>query len=233
MRDPAILYARRMIKAVIFDCDGVLVESETIAHEVELEALAGIGLHYDPHDFAVRFMGMSDKAFWAALDADGMARLGRPIMDEIREPMLVRYRHALETRLTEVDGALSAIKALKLPKAVGSSSTVRGLEFKLKKVGHWDHFAPHIYSGEQVAHAKPAPDLFLHAAKMIDMQPQDCLVIEDTVNGVPAGRAAGMTVWGFRGGGHMTDRIAERLTHAGAGRVLNNWAEAEALFAAL
>lgn len=229
----AIPYAVLMIKAVIFDCDGVLVESETIAHEVELEALAGIGLNYDPHDFAIRFMGMSDKAFWAALDEDGIARLGRPIMNEIREPMLVRYRHALETRLTEVEGALSAIRTLKLRKAVGSSSTVRGLEFKLKKVGHWDHFAPHIYSGEQVAHAKPAPDLFLYAARMLDTRPQDCLVIEDTVNGVTAGRAAGMTVWGFRGGGHMTDRIAERLSHAGAECILRNWAEAETLFGSL
>jgi HAD superfamily hydrolase (TIGR01509 family) len=211
----------------------VLVESEVIAHEVELAVLAEIGMRYDPHDFAIRFMGMSDTAFWAALDADARAQLGRPIMDEIREPMLARYRRAIETRLTEVDGALSAVRALRLPKAVGSSSTVRGLEIKLKKVGHWDHFAPHIYSAEHVTHAKPAPDLFLHAARMLDVDPRDCLVIEDTVNGVTAGRAAGMTVWGFRGGGHMTDRIAERLTHAGAERIVADWAEAEALFAAL
>jgi len=62
-----------MIKAVIFDCDGVLVESEVIAHEVELEVLSAIGMHYDRHDFAIRFMGLSDKAFWAALDADGQS----------------------------------------------------------------------------------------------------------------------------------------------------------------
>ena len=222
-----------MIKAVIFDCDGVLVESEVIAHEVELAVLSGIGMHYDAHDFAIRFMGMSDKAFWAALDADGREKLGRSIIDEIRPPMRERYARAIEERLTEVEGALSAIKALRLPKAVGSSSSVKGLEIKLKKVGHWDHFAPHIYSAEHVTHAKPAPDLFLHAAKALDVQPEHCLVIEDTVNGVTAGRAAGMTVWGFRGGGHMTDRIAARLTDAGAERVVRDWAEAEALFATL
>jgi len=222
-----------MIKAVIFDCDGVLVESEVIAHEVELEVLSAIGMHYDRHDFAIRFMGMSDKAFWAALDADVQRQLGRSIIDEIRPPMRARYEKAIAERLTEVNGALSAIKALRLPKAVGSSSTVRGLDVKLRKVSHWDHFAPHIYSAEHVTHAKPAPDLFLHAAKALDVKPQHCLVIEDTVNGVTAGRAAGMTVWGFRGGGHMTDRIAERLTEAGAERVVANWAEAETLFAAL
>jgi HAD superfamily hydrolase (TIGR01509 family) len=222
-----------MIKAVIFDCDGVLVESEILAQEAEMGVLAEIGLHYDPHDFVIRFMGKSDKVFWAELEADGRERLGRSIIDEIKEPIKTRYAKAIEERLTEVDGALSAIRALKLPKAVGSSSTVRGLELKLKKVGHWDHFAPHIYSAEHVTHAKPEPDLFLHAAKALDVRPRDCLVIEDTVNGVMAGRAAGMTVWGFRGGGHMTDRIAERLTDAGAERVVRNWAEAEVLFAAL
>ena len=132
-----------------------------------------------------------------------------------------------------MDNALSASKALTLPKAVGSSSTVRGLEVKLKKVGHWDYFAPHVYSAEHVTHAKPAPDLFLHAAKALDVKPEHCLVIEDTVNGVTAGRAAGMKVWGFQGGGHMTDRIAARITEAGAERVVKNWADSETLFRAL
>ena len=161
-----------MIKAVIFDCDGVLVESEVIAHEVELAVLGEIGMSYDAHDFAIRFMGMSDKAFWAALEADGHERLGRSIIGEIRQPMKDRYAKAIEERLTEVAGARQAIGALKLPKAVGSLSTVRGLEIKLKKVGHWEHFAPHIYSAEHVVNAKPAPDLFLHAAKALGMQPQ-------------------------------------------------------------
>jgi HAD superfamily hydrolase (TIGR01509 family) len=222
-----------MIRAVIFDCDGVLVDSEILAHEIELAVLADIGLTYDAHDFALRFMGMSDKAFYAALDEDGRTRLGRPILDEIREPMRTRYKAAIETRLTEVPGALGAIRALRLPKAVASSSGEHNLGVKLKKVGHWEHFAPQIFSADHVVHAKPAPDLFLLAANALDMRPADCLVIEDTVNGVKAARAAGMTVWGFRGGGHMTDRLAERLLDAGAERVVNDWAEAEKLFAQL
>ncbi|HXC57050.1 MAG TPA: HAD-IA family hydrolase [Rhizomicrobium sp.] len=218
---------------MIFDCDGVLVDSEVLAHEVELAVLQGIGMPYDPHEFTARFMGTSDKAFFAMLEADGQARLGRSIVDEIRGPMNARYRQAVEERLTEVAGALSAIRALRLPKAVASSSTERGLAVKLKKVGHWEHFAPHIYSAEHVAHAKPAPDLFLLAAKALDVAPANCLVIEDSVNGVTAGRAAGMRVWGFRGGGHMTDRLAARLSEAGAERIVADWAQAEALFAAL
>jgi HAD superfamily hydrolase (TIGR01509 family) len=222
-----------MISAVIFDCDGVLVDSEIIAHEVELAVLSEIGLGYDSHDFAIRFMGMSNAAFFAALDADGRERLGRSIADEIREPIKQRYYQAIEERLTEVPGALAAIRALRLPKAVASSSEEGALGFKLRKVGHWEHFAPHVFSAQHVKHAKPAPDLFLLAAKALDVPPAECLVIEDTVNGVAAARAAGMQVWGFRGGGHMTDRLAARLTEAGAERIVTDWAEAERLFAAL
>ena len=222
-----------MISAVIFDCDGVLVDSEVLAHEVEVAVLGEIGLHYDSHDFIVRFMGRSDKVFYELLDADGRERLGRSIIDEIKGPMSARYKHAIETRLTEVPGALRAIRALRLPKAVASSSKEQALGVKLRKVGHWDHFAPHVYSAEHVTHSKPAPDLFLLAAKSLGVAPERCLVIEDSVNGVTAGIAAGMQVWGFCGGGHMTPRIAEHLSAAGAERIVENWAEAETLFAAL
>ena len=114
--------------------------------------------------------------------------------------------------------------------AVASSSTKSRLDFKLKRTGLWDHFAPHIYSAEHVTHAKPAPDLFLHAADALAVPPSQCLVIEDSVNGVLAGRAAGMRVWGFGGGGHMTDRLTARLSEAGAERIVADWAEAEELF---
>ena len=222
-----------MISAVIFDCDGVLVDSEIIAHEVEIAVLAEIGLTYDSHDFITRFMGRSDAEFFRLLDADSRERLGRPILEETRGAMKARYTKELAARLAEVEGALAAIKACRLPKAVASSSTVRGLDGKLKKVGHWDHFAPHIYSAEHVTHSKPAPDLFLLAAKALDVPPAHCLVIEDSVNGVTAGIAAGMRVWGFGGGGHMTDRLTARLTDAGAERIVANWAEAQALFAGM
>jgi HAD superfamily hydrolase (TIGR01509 family) len=219
-----------MTSAVIFDCDGVLVDSEIIAREVELAVLAEIGLHYDPHEFTVKFMGRSSTAFYELLDADGRERLGRPIADEIQGPIRARYAKAVDERLAEVPGALRAVAALRHAKAVASSSTVRGLGIKLRRTGLWDRFAPHVYSGEHVAHAKPAPDLFLHAAKALGVEPAECLVIEDSVNGVLAGRAAGMRVWGFGGGAHMTDRITAHLTEAGAERIVANWAEAEDLF---
>lgn len=222
-----------MISAIIFDCDGVLVDSEVLAHEVETEILGGIGLHYDRHEFTTRFMGMSDKAFYEALEADGRERLGRSIIGEIRPAIGEGMRIAIAQRLTEVPGALRAVASVRHAKAVASSSTVHHLGIKLRKTGLWDHFAPHVYSAEHVTHAKPAPDLFLHAAGALAVDPARCLVIEDSVNGVLAGRAAGMRVWGFSGGGHMNERIAAHLREAGAERIVPNWAAAEVLFAAL
>ncbi len=222
-----------MISAVIFDCDGVLVDSEIIAHEVETEILDSIGLHYDRHEFTARFMGMSDPTFYAALEADGQARLGRSIIDEIRSRINQGMRKAIEERVAEVPGAARAVSVVRHAKAVASSSTKRGLDFKLRRTGLWDHFAPHIYSAEHVTHAKPAPDLFWHAADALAVPRAQCLVIEDSVNGVLAGRAAGMRVWGFGGGGHMTDRLTARLSEAGAERIVANWAEAEKLFVEL
>jgi HAD superfamily hydrolase (TIGR01509 family) len=222
-----------MICAVIFDCDGVLVDSEVIAHEVEMAALAEIGLTYDRHDFKARFMGMSDKAFHAALEEDGQARLGRSIIEEIRPRMKERYAAAMETRLAAVAGVHEAVDAVRGLKAVASSSTTKGLEKKLRLTNLWDRFAPHVYSADDVTHSKPAPDLFLLAARKLDVEPKHCLVIEDSVNGVVAAHAAGMTVWGFMGGGHMDEHSRERLVAARAERIVENWNEAAALLAAL
>jgi HAD superfamily hydrolase (TIGR01509 family) len=210
--------------AIIFDCDGVLVDSEVLAHEVEARVLSSIGLDYDPHEFKARFMGMSDAAFRAALEADGRARLGRSILSEIEGPMDAQYRQAMETRLAEVPGALAAVRDVRELKAVASSSREAALEKKLKKTGLWEHFAPHVYSAEHVVHAKPAPDLFLHASNALGVSPCDCLVVEDSVNGVTAAQAAGMRVWGFMGGGHMDAHSRARLEAAKVERVIEDWA---------
>jgi HAD superfamily hydrolase (TIGR01509 family) len=142
-------------------------------------------------------------------------------------------RKAVAERLTEVPGAARAVKAVRCAKAVASSSTLDHLRNKLGKTGLWQSFEPHIYSAEHVMHAKPAPDLFLHAAAELGVAPRECLVIEDSVNGVVAGRAAGMRVWGFGGGGHMTERILARLCEVGAERIIATWAEAEPLLGQL
>ena len=210
--------------AVIFDCDGVLVDSEKLALEVELEVLAELGLNFNRDDYVLRFMGLSTEDFHAAMDEEARKRLGRPVSAEVRGSD--RLRAVMIAHLREVAGATEAVRVLTLPKAVASSSSAQGLERKLKQTGLWDHFAPHVYSADHVARAKPAPDLFLHAAAALGVAPADCLVIEDSVNGVTGARAAGMAVWGFLGGGHAHDGLAVRLLAAGAERILADWPDA-------
>ena len=208
----------------------MLVDSEKIALAVELEMLAEQGLHFEPTDYVVRFMGLSTDAYHAAIDVEARKRLGRPIAEAIRQSE--RLRAVMVAELTEVPGAVLAVAGLTLPKAIASSGSMGGLERKLKRTGLWEHFAPHVYSADHVVHAKPAPDLFLYAAAALSVEPRDCLVLEDSVNGVMAAKAAGMTVWGFLGGGHAHDGLGERLVAAGAERLVKDWPEATRLFAA-
>ncbi len=192
--------------------------------------LAEQGLTFERSDYVVRFMGLSTDAYHAAIDEEAKKRLGRPIAEAIRQSE--RLRAVMVAELTEVPGAAAAIATVTLPKAIASSGSLGGLERKLKRTGLWDYFAPHVYSADHVVHAKPAPDLFLHAAAALHIAPADCLVLEDSVNGVIGARAAGMTVWGFLGGGHVHDGLGARLTAAGAERLVRDWPEAAQLLSA-
>jgi HAD superfamily hydrolase (TIGR01509 family) len=222
-----------LISAVIFDCDGVLIDSEILALEVELAILAEHGLHFEREDYVTRFMGLSHDAFHDVIDNEAKKRLGHSISHIIRDELAARLRQTMIARLTQVPGAAAAVVQTALPKAVASSSTKEGLERKLKQVGLWEHFAPHVYSADHVTHAKPAPDLFLHAAKALDIPPGECLVLEDSVNGVIAAKRAGMRVWGFLGGGHVHDRLGAKLIAAGAERLVRDWPQAAILLASL
>jgi HAD superfamily hydrolase (TIGR01509 family) len=222
-----------LISAVIFDCDGVLVDSEVLALEVELAILAEQGLNFERDDYVTRFIGLSHEAFHAVIDEEAKQRLGRSISEDIRDELARRLRQTMIARLTEVPGARDAVAGTPLLKAVASSSTKEGLERKLRQVGLWPHFEPHVYSADHVANAKPAPDLFLLAAEQLGVRPAECLVLEDSVNGVVAARAAGMWVWGFLGGGHVHDGLGGRLMATGAERLVRDWPEAARLLAAL
>ena len=133
-----------MYEAVIFDCDGVLVDSEVLAMEVELTTLADLGLIYEPLEFMCRFMGMPDVDFFPALTADSLARRGEPLPDTF--PLLHNklYEAALRERLTEVAGAAQAVDQCQIKMAVASSSKAEMLRFKLQKIGLWESFAPHV-----------------------------------------------------------------------------------------
>ena len=217
--------------AVIFDCDGVLVDSEILAIEVELALLADAGLDYELADFKARFLGLHDQAFRDALDVDSRRRLGAPLREDFLDLVHQSRRAAVRSRLQPVRGAAAAITAVDGVVAVASSTGAEFLKLKLELTGLWPLFDPHAYSADLVARGKPAPDIFLHTADRIGVAPERCLVIEDSANGVLAGCAAGMTVWGFTGGSHCDDATAAPLITAGAERVVCDWAEAARLFA--
>ena len=201
--------------ALIFDCDGVLVDSEVIAIQCERETLAGWGLHYEVEDFIHRFVGLHNRDFHNALKADADAA-GVSLPEGFGPLLHANNWKRYETELRAIAGVMDVVAAFSGLQAVASSSEADKLIRKLELTGLHDAFAPHIYSSDLVANGKPAPDLFLLAAERIGAAPTTCLVIEDSVNGVKAARAAGMTAWGFTGGGHADAGLARRLMEAGA-----------------
>lgn len=212
------------IAAVIFDCDGVLINSEELGIVIERRALAAIGLDYEREDYVTRFIGMTDEAWLRALGEDRRAQLGEGLPAGFVATMETERRRVYATELRPVAGISDLVGSLTLPKAVASSARVEALARHLQLTELHDLFSPHIYSAEQVDRGKPAPDIFLFAAERLDCRASDCLVVEDSVNGVRAGVAAGMTVWGFTGGGHADPGMADRLQAAGAHLVFPDFA---------
>jgi HAD superfamily hydrolase (TIGR01509 family) len=209
-------------QAILFDCDGVLVDSEKIYVDVEREHLARIGLHYGLDEYMDRFQGLSGVDFWAELDRDHRALGKGPLPESFGPDLDQATMERIDRELSEISGIKKLLDAHKGPRAVASSSRLHRLVHKLKHTGLFDYFEPHIYSGEQVENGKPAPDLFLFAAEKLGVESANALVIEDSSNGVKAGLAAGMTVWGFVGGGHSHDGHTEQLMAAGAHKVVDS-----------
>jgi HAD superfamily hydrolase (TIGR01509 family) len=197
---------------VIFDCDGVLVDSEVISCHAHAETLSRHGYPITPDEVLRRFLGVSDLEARLIVEAE----LGRSLPDDLEAQMkqAALDRYALE--LGAIAHVGEAIAAITLAKCVASSGTPEKIHHGLTCAGLFDSFAPHIFSATQVQRGKPAPDLFLFAAEQMRIAPSRCLVIEDSVPGVTGGRAADMTVLGFHGGSHCSAGHAELLRAAGA-----------------
>jgi beta-phosphoglucomutase-like phosphatase (HAD superfamily) len=216
--------------AVLFDCDGVLVDSEVVGLEESTRFLKERGFVFSPADIVRRYTGKRDDRFRAELLADYAEVLGRQPDEAESEALftgLLATRRAARDNMQAVPGALGCVETVfraGTPSAVASSSRQDMLDSKVDRFGFKPFFGRHVYSADKVAHGKPAPDIFLYAAEQIGAPPQTCLVIEDSVFGVEAGLAAGMTVFGFTGGGHCFDGHAERLLEAGAAWVADSHA---------
>jgi HAD superfamily hydrolase (TIGR01509 family) len=197
---------------IIFDCDGVLVDSEVISCRAHAETLTRHGYPITADQVLVRFLGVSDLEARQTIERE----IGRNLPGDFEAQVKAATLKFYEGDLQAIAHVGEAIAAINLPKCVASSGTPEKIRHGLTCAGLHDQLAPHIFSATQVRRGKPAPDLFLFAADQMGAAPERCIVIEDSVPGVTGARAAGMTVLGFHGGSHCGAGHDALLRTAGA-----------------
>lgn len=202
---------------LIFDCDGVLVDSEYLFARVASACLNEIGIEIDFGEATRRFAGVSIKDMLARIALER----GDALPDGFEDLVIRREDEAYAELLEPISGIREAILSIPLRRCVASSSLPERIFGSLAATGLDDLFAENArFSTALVANGKPAPDIFLHAARQMGERPQSCIVIEDSVPGVKGAVAAGMRVIGFTGGRHCGDGHGEHLEAAGAHRVI-------------
>jgi HAD superfamily hydrolase (TIGR01509 family) len=214
---------------VIFDCDGVLVDSEPLSLACLTAALNRIGVPIDLDTVRARFAGTSMASIMAHVARDYGVAAPPGFVEAVKAETLALF----DAELTAMTGVAAAVRALRVPVCVASSSDPVRLAHSLRLTGLAPLFGQDVFSATQVPRGKPHPDLFLYAAARMGAEPAGCLVIEDSVPGVTAARAAGMRVLGFTGGGHWGhDPAGADLARAGAGRIFRDFADLAALIGA-
>lgn len=203
-----------MFDGVIFDCDGVLVDSEKIAVKIDHEMLREVGLDITIDDVVHHFLGKSEAHFVEV--AQGL--LGAPLPEGWLSDNAARYKHAFERELTAVKGIEGVLENLSLPYCVASNGTHEKMRLTLGKTGLLPLFEDSMFSSTQVSRGKPHPDLFLFAAEQMGWTVGNCLVVEDSKTGVEAALAAGMRVVAYAGGfikhddfGHENLRVIQDM----------------------
>jgi HAD superfamily hydrolase (TIGR01509 family) len=214
---------------VIFDCDGVLVDSEVIACRVDADTLTRHGYPITADQVLDRFLGRSMREMNLEVEAE----LGRSLPDDFSTQLLEELYRSFAAELEAVPHIHATLDSIAQPVCVASSGTHERMRISLGRAGLYDRFAPHIFSATQVRNGKPAPDLFLFAAEQMAMSPKQCLVIEDSAPGIAAALAAGMTVLGFHGGSHCRPGYADTLRVAGAAATFDDMRELAGLIADL
>lgn len=207
-------------RLVLFDCDGVLINTEEIGYKLVSDMLAQHNVYYSREAYVEMLSGITYEEFHAKL-----RREHPELPPSFQHDLRTRMKELEETQMKAIDGVKEMLQTLKdndIPFAVCSNSGAENLIYKLKKTGLFEYFTPHIYSRHHVDNPKPAPDMYLLAAKDRGFKPEDCIVVEDTVTGTTAGVAAGMTVIGFVGEAHREDHEADMLVNAGAKMIALN-----------
>jgi HAD superfamily hydrolase (TIGR01509 family) len=197
---------------VIFDCDGVLIDSEVISCQAHAAVLSRHGYTITAEEVFDRFLGRSTRQ--ANLEVE--AELGRSLPDIFHAELQDELYGTFAASLEAIPHITAVLDQIAQPVCVASSGSHQRMRVSLGRAGLYERFAPHIFSASQVRNGKPAPDLFLFAAAQMKVSPARCLVIEDSVPGVTGAHAAGMTVFGFHGGSHCRAGHAATLRAAGA-----------------
>jgi HAD superfamily hydrolase (TIGR01509 family) len=202
----------RNFDLVIFDCDGVLVDSELISCRAHAQTLTRHGYAITEQQVLERFLGVSDREARLSIETE----IGRALPDDFEAQVKAATLQFYAGDLRAIANVGEAIAAIDLAKCVASSGTPEKIQHGLTCAGLYDVLAPHIFSATQVKRGKPAPDLFLFAAEQMRASPARCVVIEDSVPGITGALAAGMSVLGFHGGSHCQPGHADKLRAAGA-----------------
>jgi HAD superfamily hydrolase (TIGR01509 family) len=216
---------------IIFDCDGVLIDSEILSARVDSEILAEIGYEITPEELAHKFAGLTTERIFQLVGAE----IGRPVPAKVIARAKVETDRKLKAEVLPIPGVQEMLDALDDPRCICSNSRPERLEVSLTKAGLWDRFRPYVFSAQAVraGRGKPSPDVFLHAAETFETDPADAIVVEDSVAGVTGGVAAGMRVIGFTGASHTWPGHGEALMEAGALTVLRRLIEVPATVEAL
>ena len=206
---------------VIFDCDGVLVDSEVLFNRIVAEQLTASGYPLDTETSIARFTGMSMPSLVALVEREWGQRLPGDFAERCR----AMADPVFDAELKAISGIAEVLAGHDGPRCVASSSAPRRIERSLRTTGLIDHFdAATLFSAAMVERGKPAPDLFLHAAQQMGAAPAECIVIEDSLPGAEAALAAGMITLGFAGGGHIRNGHAEKLDALGVAAVFDDMA---------
>jgi HAD superfamily hydrolase (TIGR01509 family) len=217
---------------IIFDCDGVLVDSEIIAARVEADMISEAGFPISHEEMVERFAGLTTRDILLRLETVSQVPFQASLIDRIKAELDKR----LARDVRPVDGAAAAVRATNIPYCICSNSPLDRIEAMLGRAGMSGLFdRQRIFSAREIPsmRTKPAPDIFLHGAAQLSVEPAKCFVVEDSVHGVTGARAAGMRVIGFTGASHSWPGHADALTEAGAETVISRWPDFAAVVAAL
>ena len=212
-------------KLIIFDCDGVLIDSEIVVCRLVSEAFTRLGYAITLDEGIRRFAGRPEPEMIEEIERDW----GRWVPPEYFEEMKARVAEAYRTELRSVPGVVETLDRVRVPICVASSSAPEKLRLGLETAGLLRPFGGNLVSVSYVARGKPAPDVFLYAAGWMRTPIADGLVVEDSIPGVTAARAAGLRVVGFCGGSHCPRGHADRLRQAGAEHVLGRFDDLESI----